>query len=462
MNKINNLIKKLNLQDQSKKILYRLMEDIHIGKIQEDMIHLNESTLQIGENTFERNKFAGIFIVAIGQAAPLMNDFIYAELNNKNYTKPIRGIIFTKDKVNKKFVGFDYFTNQTGLTDTLIDSPTYQVISSIETYVKKKFHIIVLLSDGASSMLNLPEFGVSLPDNIKLNETMMKSGLSLYDINIVKSHISKVKSGKFIKLLHKFSCSIFRMSQDISGNNLKSGICSTQESTYKNALNVLRANKLLEKIPKSIIEVLKKGMNKLLIDTLKESEISSLKINYLTLETIETALNNIEFILENNGAQVFIEHADFDVNINEAVEICFENLILSPIKSKASSACFIYHGQIKINRDFINNEGKNQHFCLQLGSRMLKAGFKNFELMVLSSNGLDGSSRYSGAFINESMYQDEENQILAEKSLLNYSANSFFKKNNALIELGSTGAIQEDLVFLICQRAKKIKKVKNV
>ncbi|MCO4781563.1 MAG: DUF4147 domain-containing protein [Candidatus Cloacimonetes bacterium] len=455
MRKISEVIQELNLQDQSKDILHRLMEDVHVGKVQESMIHLSDHSLQIGDKVFNVDQFPGVFIMAIGQAAPIMAEFVYHHLFLKGYKRPIEGCIFTNRVTKKVINNLNYYNSQHSRTDELSESSTYKVIQEMNEYHKKGFHIIALLSDGASELLNLPETGVSLVDNIELNEHLMLSGIPLTDILTVKNHVSKVKAGKFIKLLQSYRASIFRMSHAIDKNDLDTGICSIEENSYLDALNILRNADLVDKVPKSIINTLKNGVNKRIVDTLKQAELDKLDICYLTVDNIETALNNIQFVLEANNAQVFIDHSDFAPTMKDAVEDCFENLIFTQVKPDVSSACFLYHGLLKLDSKALDEKGRNQRFCLQLGYRMIKAMFKNFELMVFCSDGFDDESGASGAFINEAMFSTEEDIEFAEKCLEDNNSHEFFKQKNGLLNFGPTGADPEDLVFLVCQRIKK-------
>ncbi|MCJ8345082.1 DUF4147 domain-containing protein [bacterium] len=452
---MSDLIQELNLQDQGKEILFRLMDDIHVGKIQESMIYLDSTTLQIGDKSYKSDQFTGVFVVAIGQAAPLMAEFVHNQLLNNSYKHDIQGLVFTDRPVDPEIEAFEYYDNQCSFVETLMDSPSHHLVCSIESYSSMGYHIVALLSDGASTLLKLPENGVSLSDNIELNKLVMRAGISLANIEIIKSHVSKVKSGKFVKFLNQHKASIFRMSQEIMDTQISKGICTTDETTYKDAMNILRDHDLDSKVPASILKVLKDGINLQIVDTLKANEIDSLNICYLNLETIKTALNNIDFVLENNGTQVFVDHSDFDQDMSEAVEICFEKLILTPVRADARSVCFVFHGQLKLDQELGENQGKCQHFCLQLGTRMLKSGFKNFELIVLSSDGIDGDSKVSGAFINEAMFLSESDKESAEECLDAFNAHEFFKSHHGLLKLGPTGAATEDLVFLICQRVKK-------
>jgi glycerate 2-kinase len=416
---------------------------------------LSEQSLQIGDNRYKADDFPGIFIVAIGQAAPIMAEFVFNYLFTKGYKFPIEGCVFTHRVANAIIPTLIYHNSQHCRTDELSESSSFKVIDEMIKHHKKGFHVIALLSDGANDLLNLPETEISLTDNIELNEQMMLAGISLKDITIVKNHISKVKAGKFVKLLQSYSASIFRMSHAIDEKDLNSGICSVDEHSYLDAINILRLAELVDKVPKSIIKTLKNGINSKIVDTLKQVEFDRLDICYLTVDSIETALNNVQFVLESNNAQVFLSHSDFADDMKNAMEDCFETLIFTQIKPDVSSACFLYHGLLKGELNMPSDLGRNQAFCLQLGNRMLKAGFKNFELMVFSSDGFDGSTDVSGAFINEAMYSSEEDKEFAEKCLEENQAHKFFKEKNGLLKFGPTGAAPEDLVFLICQRIKK-------
>ncbi|TGK95238.1 DUF4147 domain-containing protein [Leptospira brenneri] len=76
-----------------------------------------------------------------------------------------------------------------------------EVLSDLKN-LNEDHQLIVLLSGGGSSLLEIPELGYSLEDIIQLNQNLLKKGLSIQEINSARKEYSALKAGKLLGQLN--------------------------------------------------------------------------------------------------------------------------------------------------------------------------------------------------------------------------------------------------------------------
>ena len=134
--------------------------------------------------------------------------------------------------------------------------------------------LLCLISGGGSSLLPLPAHGLSLEDKQLTTRLLLASGADIDQLNIVRKHLSLLKGGRLARWFAPARI-ISLIISDVIGNDLSviaSGLTYPDPSTYSDALAVLERYSLLEKVPKSVTDLLKKGVKGELEETPKELE----------------------------------------------------------------------------------------------------------------------------------------------------------------------------------------------
>lgn len=70
--------------------------------------------------------------------------------------------------------------------------------------VTEKDLVFIIITNGGSSLLTMPEEGVSLEETIRLTQIMqIEKGANTRDLNCIRNHIDKLKGGKLLRLFKK-------------------------------------------------------------------------------------------------------------------------------------------------------------------------------------------------------------------------------------------------------------------
>ena len=80
--------------------------------------------------------------------------------------------------------------------------------------------VIMLISGGSSSLLPAPAEGLLLEDKMVVNEILLSSGLDIYQMNLVRQTLSKLKGGKVLDIAHPARVKSFILS-DVLGDDLR-------------------------------------------------------------------------------------------------------------------------------------------------------------------------------------------------------------------------------------------------
>jgi len=141
--------------------------------------------------------------------------------------------------------------------------------------------IIVLLSGGASALMDYPLEGISLEDERKTTSLLLKSGASIHEINTVRKHISRVKGGRLAEAVDGARVLTLIIS-DVVGDQVDtigSGPTAPDPTTYRDAVQVLEKYNLWTIIPKHVRKTIVAGINGVIAETPKPRDRSFMHVN---------------------------------------------------------------------------------------------------------------------------------------------------------------------------------------
>lgn len=116
--------------------------------------------------------------------------------------------------------------------------------------------VIALICGGGSALLPSPPEGLTLQDEIVLNEALLASGAPISAMNVVRKHVSTIKGGRLATATKARVVSL--IVSDIPGDNpafVASGPTVPDGSTRQEALTIIEQYRM--KLPTRIIEHLK-------------------------------------------------------------------------------------------------------------------------------------------------------------------------------------------------------------
>ena len=279
--------------------------------------------------------------------------------------------------------------------------------------------VIFLVSGGGSSLLAMPD-DITLDDKVHVTNTLLKSGATIQEFNCIRKHLSKIKGGK---LVENMKCQgIGLVMSDVEGDDLSSiasGTTYMDDTTYADALEIIKKYKIGWKIPDEVFTLLKNRMNEKELETPKKAKIE----NYVIANN-DDCLNEMKIKAEKMGYTVSIMHIFGD--IKEVVTKILEKI------SENEKTCIIFGGEPTVKVLGKGMGGRNQELVL----RLLKNTQKSKKLVISSAgtDGVDGNSVFAGA-ITENVKIDLN---VMKEFLKNNDSGRFFQKQKGNIKTNPT------------------------
>ena len=363
--------------------------------------------IKIGTKILNIENYSSIYSVAFGKAADSMTRAL-------NTIIPIKsGIIVIPKGSKAKIKGkkFQIFNPRHPKPDQTSVKAAKEVMKFVEN--KKSGELIIfLVSGGGSSLLAMPD-DITLDDKIHVTNLLLKSGVTIQEVNCVRKHLSKIKGGKLVENMKCDGISL--VMSDVEGDDLSSiasGTTYMGDTTYANALEILKKYKLRWKMPTEVLRVLEKGLE-------NEKPIKKSKIPNHIIAKNDDCLKNMQKVAEKKGYKVIKIQVFGD--IKKAVTTILENI------SESQKTCLIFGGETTVKVLGKGMGGRNQEIVLRILKNTQK--FKKITIASMGTDGIDGNSVFAGA-ITENVRIDLN---IMKEFLKNNDSGRFFQKQKGNI-----------------------------
>ena len=363
--------------------------------------------IKIGTKILNIENYSSIYSVAFGKAADSMTRAL-------NTIIPIKsGIIVIPKGSKAKIKGkkFQIFNPRHPKPDQTSVKAAKEVMKFVEN--KKSGELIIfLVSGGGSSLLAMPD-DITLDDKIHVTNLLLKSGVTIQEVNCVRKHLSKIKGGKLVEGMKCDGISL--VMSDVEGDDLSSiasGTTYMDDTTYANALEILKKYKLRWKMPIEVLRVLEKGAE-------NEKPLKKSKIQNHVIAKNDDCLKNMQKVAEKKGYKVIKIQVFGD--IKKAVTTILENI------SESQKTCLIFGGETTVKVLGKGMGGRNQEIVLRILKNTQK--FKKITIASMGTDGIDGNSVFAGA-ITENVRIDLN---IMKEFLKNNDSGRFFQKQKGNI-----------------------------
>ena len=381
--------------------------------------------IKIDGKSFNLEKYSSIYSVSFGKAGDTMTRALNAII-------PIKSGIIVIPKGSKSVIKgkkFQIFNSRHPKPDLTSVKAAKEVMKFVQNKRSDEL-IIFLVSGGGSSLLAMPD-DITLDDKVHVTDTLLKSGATIQEFNCIRKHLSKIKGGK---LVENMKCQgIGLVMSDVEGDDLSSiasGTTYMDDTTYADALEIIKKYKIGWKIPNEVLTLLKNRMNEKKSETPKKAKIE----NYVIANN-DDCLNEMKSKAEEMGYTVSVMHV-FD-DIKKAVTKILEKI------SKNEKTCIIFGGEPTVKVLGKGMGGRNQELVLRLLKNTQK--LKKTVIASAGTDGVDGNSVFAGA-ITENIKIDLN---VMKEFLKNNDSGRFFQKQKGNIKTNPTHTNLMDIGIIL-------------
>ena len=317
--------------------------------------------------------------------------------------------------------------------------------------------LIALISGGGSSLLTLPAADLSIEDLQMTTQALLMSGAPIGQMNDVRKHLSGILGGHMAREAAARGAKVdaFLIS-DVTGDHpssIASGPCAPDESTFADALQILKDYDLLQgQIPKVVTDYLQNGLLGKNPETPKSGDPIFKQINNHLLATAHSCLEAAASYCESQGVKAVILG---DTVMGEAKDVALMQAALAreiflhdqpfkkPVALLSGGEC-----TVTIPRDVKGRGGRCSEFLLSLYVATNELG--TLSALAADTDGIDGSEDNAGAwFVSESRKLMNNDHQLAKDSLAKHDSYGFFKDLDTLVHTGPTLTNVNDFRILL-------------
>jgi hydroxypyruvate reductase len=304
--------------------------------------------------------------------------------------------------------------------------------------------LIALISGGGSSLLTLPQAGISIEDMRKTTEALLRSGAPIEEMNVVRKHLSAIQGGNLARLAIARGARVEALLiSDVTGDapaDIASGPCAPDYSTYQDALDILAKHHLSsDSIPGSVLNHLQRGIAGEVPETLKADDLQDAQVKN---HVIATAYKSLEAAAEYVRTQGYEPVILGDTITGEAQEVGKEQAALSRqhLSTQSNGPIALISGgecTVTIPNDIKGRGGRCSEYLLSLFSA--STDLPNISALAADTDGIDGSEKNAGAWFTPAIRQAAHEQgLIPAQYLAQHDCYGFFAQLDALVETGPT------------------------
>ena len=412
------------------------------------VLRRDEESIQVGKKRYPLKEVERILVVGGGKAGAAMacaveeilGDLIHAGMVNVKYGHlPPKEL--TRIRINE--AGHP-IPDQSGLEGALKMTEMLKGLTPRDL-------VFCLISGGGSALLPLPQPDLTLADKQAVTDALLRCGATINEINAVRKHLSRIKGGQLARLAQPAAV-ISLILSDVVGSPLDtiaSGPTAPDSTTFADAYGVLERYGLLNEVPASVVEHLRKGVEGELPETPKPGDplferVQNVIVGDNRIAALAAVEKARELGLSSMLLSTYVEGEAREVGRVFAAlgkELARWGQPLSP------PACLVAGGETTVTIKGKGLGGRNQE--LALSAAIALEGWEEVMVIGLATDGTDGPTDAAGAFAEgDTVRRAREKGLSPQAYLADNDSYHFFQALGDLLVTGPTNTNVNDLVFV--------------
>lgn len=372
-----------------------------------------------------------VFVIAIGKAAWGMARVSDKILKDKLY----KGIIVTKYNHSQgNLEKFEIVESGHPIPDDNSIIGAEKIIKLMKE-VSEHDTVLMLLSGGGSSLVELPVEGVALAEIQDITQQLLFSKADITEINTIRKKLSLVKGGKISEHIKGVKIYAILLSDILGDNNemIASGLTYADKTTAEDAIQIVEKYRL--KLNNNIDRVIRNSKPYLDVN-IENHVVGSVKDLCYSAARHAKKLGYTPKILTTTLSCEAKEAGKWIASLSK--------------EERMRPFALIAGGETVVEVTGDGLGGRNQEIALSAAIEL--KGKKDVVLFSVGSDGTDGPTEAAGGIVDGSTAQKlEKLGIDCEKVLRNNDSYHALKAVNGLIITGATGTNVNDVTVLLCK-----------
>ena len=312
--------------------------------------------------------------------------------------------------------------------------------------------LVTVISGGCSALLVSPAPGISLEDKQSVIRVLLESGASIQQINTVRKHLSSIKGGRLAQAAFP-ARTISLIVSDVVGDapdTIGSGPTAPDPTTFTEAMHVLTDFGLDRRVPRSVVERLKRGAAGDHRETPTDDDPCFRNVQNIVIRTGRHAANAVVKEASRHGFNAMLVEPPLQGLARDAGSMIasMARTVVESGRPERRPACLVFFGETTVNVTGDGRGGRNQE--LALAAAIAIDGLQGVTIATLATDGQDGPTDAAGAVVDSRTIQHARKLGLdPERYLANNDSYSFFDAVDGLIRTGNTLTNVADLAFVL-------------
>ena len=308
--------------------------------------------------------------------------------------------------------------------------------------------VLVLVSGGGSALIPYPVNGISLQEKILVTERLLACGAPIHEINCVRKHLSQLKGGGLARLAAPADVHALILS-DVLGDDLSviaSGITVADESTFADAIHILKNRQIWLQLPNSVQCYLQLGAEGKVPETPKADDVLFTHNSHTLIGSNRISVNAMMTKAEQCGYKPLL----YSPNLCGEARKVAEQIVLFA-KTVQQPTAVLAGGETTVTLTGNGKGGRNQEMALAFAIAARQHQL-NGDWVFLSggTDGLDGPTAAAGGLVDrQTLQRMQEHSINPAAMLANNDSFHALQLSNDLLMTGATGTNVADLQILL-------------
>lgn len=319
-----------------------------------------------------------------------------------------------------------------------------------------KVPLLVLLSGGGSSILEVPSPPLELDDLIGATEGLLGSGAPIQILNLVRRHLSEVKGGRLRLACGDRQVGTLAVS-DVVGDaphDIASGPTVPDPTRFSDAVRAMEEHSLRPHLPSAVVRHLEEGSRGRRPETPKPGNPAFRRSEFRIVASNRASLRVARGTARRLGYRPILLTSRIVGGSQDVAQVLAS--ILREIRSSgspaAAPACVLAGGEttVKLPRKAPPG-GRNQEFAL--AAALALDGADELGVLAMGTDGVDGTTDAAGAWVDgATVGRARELGLKLPFALLAHNSHAVLDRLGALVRTGPTGTNVMDLYLGLAGR----------
>jgi glycerate-2-kinase len=314
--------------------------------------------------------------------------------------------------------------------------------------------LVVCLSGGASAMMAVPAPGLTIEDKAATAAVLLRAGLDIGAMNLVRRHLSGIKGGQLAaRARRSITCAISDVCTPVEDDPvvIGSGPTTGDPTTFEQALALVVEHKLADVLPRAVLQHLEAGVRGAAPGPVAPDDPGLREAAYWLVGSRADAMRAAADTAARLGYYVHVERPPVTGEARHAALP-----LLAVARTLPRPCCVVSSGETTVRVIGGGTGGRNQELALAALEPL--ASLAPAALASIGTDGIDGPTDAAGAIVDDRMWGQlgPAARATCDAALDDNDAYPLLDRLGALVRTGPSGTNVGDVqVLLLDARASR-------